>query len=132
LYALATGQHSLVQQLAKAAAACFSLYHLPLVQAEKDEDELPIDPDLPTPEREVEGLFEKTLEMRFVTLQRYIPDAHIPIFCIVCDTQMLQIVAQLHFGLAFRADIDQHRHVLAHGMFLTQNLLTGFVSSSWI
>ena len=47
------------------------------MQAEKDEDELPIDPGLPTPEREVEGLFEKTLEMRFVTL-RYIPDAHIP------------------------------------------------------
>ncbi len=40
------------------------------MQAEKDEDELPIDPDLPTPECQVEGLFEKTLEMRFVTLQR--------------------------------------------------------------
>ena len=59
------------------------------MQAEKDEDELPIDPDQPTPEREVEGLFEKTLEMHFVTLQRYIPDAHIPIVCVVCDTQML-------------------------------------------
>jgi len=65
-----TSQHSLLKQLAKAAAACFGHYHSLLVQAEKDEDELPIDPDLPTPEREVEGLFEKTLEMRFVTIQR--------------------------------------------------------------
>jgi len=30
------------------------------VQAEKDEDELPIHPDQPTPEREVEGLFENS------------------------------------------------------------------------
>ena len=60
----------MLKQLAKAAAACLGHHHLLLVQAEKDEDELPIDPDLPTPEREVEGLFEKTLEMRFVTIQR--------------------------------------------------------------